>query len=145
MLGHGNPRQALASHVDEEDVMKLDTLTLGGNQKQNHVNESGLYALIFGSTKDEAKRFKRWVTHDVLPTLRKTGAYAIPQQAARLPVQVDILAKRIQARRAIYFDLPYHTPRLGQKNAPMAVLDRSRRYCVGMDNPAKHFLVREWR
>ena len=81
----GNARQALESHVDAEDVQKLDTLTPGGRQRQNHVNESGLYALILGSTKDAAKRFKRWVTHDVLPEIRKTGAYIPPQQTARLP------------------------------------------------------------
>lgn len=50
----GNSRQAIESHVDSEDVQKLDTLTPGGNQLQNHINESGLYALIFGSTKPEA-------------------------------------------------------------------------------------------
>ena len=77
-LGFGNARQALDSHVDHEDVQKLDTLTAGGKQAQNHINESGLYALILGSTKPEAKRFKRWVTHEVLPTIRKTGAYIHP-------------------------------------------------------------------
>lgn len=55
-----NPRDAIAKHVDSEDVAKRDTLTPGGNQLQNHINESGLYALIFGSTKPEAKAFKRW-------------------------------------------------------------------------------------
>ncbi|WP_374240656.1 Bro-N domain-containing protein [Zoogloea sp.] len=76
-LDFGNPRQALESHVDADDVQKLDTIdSLGRTQRANHVNESGLYALILGSTKDTAKRFKRWVTHDVLPTIRKTGGYA---------------------------------------------------------------------
>lgn len=75
ILGYCNPRQAISSHVDSEDVQKLDTLTNGGKQKVSYVNESGMYALIFGSTKDEAKRFKRWVTADVLPTIRKTGGY----------------------------------------------------------------------
>ena len=70
-----NPRDALAKHVDEEDVAKRDTLTPGGLQKLNHVNESGLYALIFGSRKESAKRFKRWVTSEVLPAIRKTGKY----------------------------------------------------------------------
>ena len=78
----GNPRQAIDSHVDSEDVQKLDTLTPGGRQRQNHVNESGLYALILGSTKDAAKRFKRWVTSEVLPSIRKTGAYSAPPVAA---------------------------------------------------------------
>lgn len=75
VLEFGNPRQAVESHVDDEDVQKLDTLTPGGRQRQNHVNESGLYALIIGSTKDAAKRFKRWVTSEVLPAIRKTGSY----------------------------------------------------------------------
>lgn len=71
----GNARQALESHVDDDDVQKLDTLTPGGKQLTNHVNESGLYALIFGSRKEAAKRFKRWVTSEVLPAIRKNGQY----------------------------------------------------------------------
>ena len=85
VLEFGNSRQAIESHVDPEDVQKLDTLTAGGRQRQNHVNESGLYALILGSTKDAAKRFKRWVTSEVLPTIRKTGAYSVPGTVAALP------------------------------------------------------------
>ncbi len=71
----GNARQALESHVDAEDVQQMDTLTSGGKQLTNHVNESGLYALIFGSRKESAKRFKRWVTSEVLPAIRKDGYY----------------------------------------------------------------------
>ena len=79
----GNPRQALDSHVDTDDVQKMDTIdSLGRTQRANHVNESGLYALILGSTKDAAKRFKRWVTAEVLPSIRKTGAYAVAPAAA---------------------------------------------------------------
>ena len=74
-LGYKNPRQALASHVDKEDVQKLDTPTKGGNQKVSYVNESGMYALILGSEKTEAKQFKKWVTSEVLPSIRKTGGY----------------------------------------------------------------------
>ena len=86
VLGYGNHRQAVDTHVDVDDVQKLDTIdSLGRTQQTNHINESGLYALTLGSTKDEAKRFKRWVTHDVLPSIRKTGAYVPPQQTARLP------------------------------------------------------------
>lgn len=82
VLEMGNPSQAIKSHVDAEDLQKLETLTPGGRQRQNHVNESGLYALILGSTKEAAKRFKRWVTSEVLPTVRKTGGYAVPAMAA---------------------------------------------------------------
>lgn len=81
VLGFTNPRKAIADHVDGEDVTKRDTLTEGGTQLQNYVNESGMYALIFGSTKPEAKDFKRWVTHEVLPVIRKTGRYDLVPEA----------------------------------------------------------------
>lgn len=77
-LGFANPRQAISSHVDEEDVHSVDTLTSGGKQKKNYVNESGMYALMLGSRKPEAKRFKKWVTSEVIPTIRKTGSYSMP-------------------------------------------------------------------
>ena len=87
MLGFGNPRQAISTHVEIEDVQKLDTLTKGGKQAINFVNESGMYALIFGSTKAEAKRFKHWVTSKVLPQIRKTGRYSV--EKASTPTDAD--------------------------------------------------------
>lgn len=77
LLGYKNPRQALSSHVDKEDVQKLDSLTQGGKQKVLYVNESGMYALIFSSKLDQAKRFKKWVTSEIIPTIRKTGSYSL--------------------------------------------------------------------
>ena len=75
-LGYLNTKQTLDDHVDEDDVSKRYTIdSLGRTQRINFVNESGLYALIFGSGKPRAKRFKRWVTSEVLPTIRKTGSY----------------------------------------------------------------------
>ena len=85
-LDIGNPSQAIKSHVDADDLQKLEVIdSLGRTQRANHVNESGLYALILGSTKDAAKRFKRWVTSEVLPTIRKTGSYAVSGALAALP------------------------------------------------------------
>ena len=85
-LEMGNPSQAIKSHVDADDLQKLEVIdNLGRTQRANHVNESGLYALILGSTKDAAKRFKRWVTGEVLPAIRKTGAYSVPGALAPLP------------------------------------------------------------
>ena len=78
-LGYTNPRKAIADHVDEGDVTKRDTPTTSGVQTMTFVNESGLYSLIFGSKLDSAKAFKKWVTSEVLPTIRKHGAYATPQ------------------------------------------------------------------
>ena len=79
-----NPRKAVGDLVDADDVMKMDSLTPGGNQLQNHINEYGLYALIFGSAKPEAKAFKRWVTREVLPSIRKTGEYVNLEMKAQL-------------------------------------------------------------
>lgn len=89
ILGYSNPRKALSDHVDDEDVTKRDTPTSGGKQRQNHINESGLYALILGSTKPEAKRFKRWVTTEVLPSIRKTGSYVSAIAVAALPASTQ--------------------------------------------------------
>ena len=82
-LGYTNNRKALSDHVDEEDVTKRDTLTKGGIQAVSCINESGLYSLILGSKLESAKRMKRWVTSEVLPSIRKTGSYGAP--AANLP------------------------------------------------------------
>lgn len=76
-LEYSNSRKALSDHVDPEDVTKRDTLSAGGNQQANFINEGGLYSLIFGSKKSAAKRFRKWVTHEVLPSLRRSGKYEI--------------------------------------------------------------------
>ena len=73
-LEHTNPTKAVADHVDDEDKANFQ-LGLPG-RAPTVVNESGLYALIFGSRKEAAKRFKRWVTSEVLPAIRKNGYYA---------------------------------------------------------------------
>ena len=70
----GNSRQAL-TRLDEDEKGVISTDTLGGTQMMSIVNEPGLYTLVLGSRKPEAKAFKRWVTHDVLPALRKHGMY----------------------------------------------------------------------
>lgn len=74
-LGYTNPRKAIIDHIDEEDKGVTNCYTLGGAQKMTVINESGVYALIFGSKLPDAKSFKRWVTSEVLPTIRKTGGY----------------------------------------------------------------------
>ena len=76
-----NSRDALYSLDDDEKGVVL-TDTPGGRQKMLNVNEFGLYSLIFKSRKPEARKFKRWVTHEVLPSIRKTGSYGAPQTLA---------------------------------------------------------------
>ncbi|HDA6922668.1 TPA: ORF6C domain-containing protein [Staphylococcus aureus] len=84
ILGYTNSRKALSDHVDEEDKLTSRIVTSGQNRNVTIINESGLYSLIFSSKLENAKRFKRWVTSEVLPTLRKTGAYQVPSD----PMQV---------------------------------------------------------
>lgn len=80
VLGYSNPRDALAKHVDDEDkgVAKCDTL--GGVQNITVINESGVYSLVFSSKLPNAKGFKRWVTSEVLPAIRKHGGYIAGQE-----------------------------------------------------------------
>ena len=79
-LGYSNSRDAMAKHIDDEDkgVAKCDTL--GGAQNFAIINESGLYSLILSSKLPQAKAFKRWVTSEVLPSIRKNGGYLVGQE-----------------------------------------------------------------
>lgn len=87
-LKYENARDALSKHVEAEDkgVAKCDTL--GGKQNMTIINESGVYALIFGSKLESAKRFKHWVTSEVLPTIRKTGSYQQEQPRKLTPLEM---------------------------------------------------------
>lgn len=75
ILGYKNTSKALADHVDTEDKLNNDSLSSLGQRGGWIINESGLYSLIISSKKPEAKAFKRWITSNVLPTIRKTGGY----------------------------------------------------------------------
>lgn len=109
-LGYTNPRKAIRDHVDEDDrmIMKVpDTqgwnetfLPYTPNTKILIINESGLYSLIFGSKMDFAEKFKKWVTSEVLPSIRKTGSYSITPKD--YPSALRALADEIDAKnRAI--------------------------------------------
>ena len=76
-LGYNINSKPVQRHVDNEDRLKQHTLTNGGKQELLFINESGLYSLILSSKLESAKKFKRWVTSEVLPTLRKTGTYQL--------------------------------------------------------------------
>ena len=85
-LGYSNTRKALADHVDEDD--KTDGVTIrdsiGRDQTPVVINESGVYSLIFGSKLESARRFKHWVTSEVLPAIRKTGTYSMNEKYDRM-------------------------------------------------------------
>jgi prophage antirepressor-like protein len=104
------------SGLDDDEKGVVTTDTLGGRQKASAVTESGLYALIFTSRKTEAKRFKKWVTSEVLPAIRKTGQYAMagsgPVRAVRelqfklKAAELRAEASALEARAARVHDLP---------------------------------------
>lgn len=93
VLGYSNPRKAIIDHVDEDDkgVTKCDTL--GGSQNLTTINESGLYSLILSSKLSSAKKFKRWVTSEVIPTIRKHGAYMTDNTLEKALTSPDFLIK----------------------------------------------------
>ena len=89
-LGYSEPRSAVSKKLDEADRGVAEMETPSGNQNMTIINESGLYALIFGSKLESAKRFKHWVTSEVLPAIRKTGSY---QKPMTIEEQLQIVAK----------------------------------------------------
>ncbi len=95
VLGYTNPRKALADHVDADDKVVTKRDTLGGAQEMTVINESGLYALVLSSKLPGAKQFKRWVTSEVLPSIRKTGSYALPKD---YPAALRALADAEEAK-----------------------------------------------
>lgn len=106
-LGYSNGRDAVAKHVDAPDVAKCDAWVVTGKKADGSdakrltsltfVNESGMYALIFGSTLPQAKQFKHWVTADVLPSIRKHGAYATTQTIDSIIANPDNAIKLLTA------------------------------------------------
>lgn len=96
-LGYTNPQKAVRDHISVEDrgVNEMDTPS--GKQNLTIINESGLYALIFGSKLESAQRFKHWVTSEVLPAIRKTGSYqSVPQGKELLALAVLEAQKTIE-------------------------------------------------
>lgn len=89
-LGYKNTADAIGKHVDTDDKLTSQIAIAGQRRDVVVINESGLYALIFGSKLDSAKRFKHWVTSEVLPTIRKTGSYQKPMTVAE---QIQLLAQ----------------------------------------------------
>lgn len=98
-LGYSNSSKAVMVHVDDEDKRKemLTADSQNGNvvTETTIINESGLYSLVLGSKLPEAKKFKRWVTSEVIPQIRKTGAYKLPQTYSQALLE---LAKEVEAR-----------------------------------------------
>ena len=96
-LGYSNPQKAIRDHVDEQDRTANESFTVNGTQGVL-VNESGLYSLCFSSKLEGAKKFKRWVTSKVLPSIRKTGGYIMPGNGSSLQA-LDLLVKSLHEQQ----------------------------------------------
>lgn len=93
-LGYAKPVQAIHNNVDKDDSLRKGLIdSVGREQETIVINESGLYSLIFGSKLESAKKFKKWVTAEVLPQLRKTGSYGTPQLPDTTDGKIALLAQ----------------------------------------------------
>lgn len=103
--------------LDDDEKDRFSTPTLGGEQEMSYVNEPGLYSLVLGSRKPEAKAFKRWITHEVIPAIRKHGVYATPDTVEKILEDPDTIirilqemkeerARRVKAEEQIRLDAP---------------------------------------
>ena len=92
-LGYSNGRDAISKHVDADDkgVAKCDTL--GGKQDLQVINESGMYSLVLSSKLPGARKFKRWITSEVLPSIRKHGAYMTPEKIEEVLLNPDVIIR----------------------------------------------------
>lgn len=100
-LGYQNASKALSDHVDDEDKLNNESLLSLGQRGGWLINQSGVYSLIFSSKLPDAKKFKRWVTAEVLPAIMKIGAYLTPEAEARLRADIQALTKRMNDLTAV--------------------------------------------
>lgn len=98
VLGYSDPNKAIAMHVDEEDKLNDKTASSLGQRGGWFINESGLYSLVLSSKLPTAKKFKRWVTSEVLPAIRKTGSYSMPKD---YPAALRALANEVEQNNAL--------------------------------------------
>lgn len=114
-LGYSNPRDALAKHVDEEDKNTVAFRDgTSGNPNVTIINESGLYSLTMNSKLKGAKKFKRWVTSEVLPTLRKTGSYSVVQADPNLPPELAMVEGLLNSMKQMYSTQQRHSEAIEQ-------------------------------
>ena len=136
-LGYTNPQKAVRDHVLEEDRGMNEMDTPSGKQNLTVINESGLYALIFGSKLESAKRFKHWVTKEVLPSIRKTGSYQrpmTPEEMMRVQLgMIDNIGDRV-SKLENTMNIDYGQQRVLEREVAKAVIDA----LGGKDSNAYH-------
>ena len=121
-LGYSKPLNAIERHIDEDDSLKRGLIdSVGRTQEAIFINESGLYSLILSSKLPNAKVFKRWVTSEVLPAIRRTGRYEL------LPSEVRLLASQADYCQQVLLSVSCYTMTQVAKEMSMTVYDLTRR------------------
>ena len=113
ILGYANPSKALSDHVDEEDKLNNESLSSLGQRGGWLINESGLYSLILSSKLSTAKKFKRWVTSEVLPSIRRTGAYGV-QVPRTLKEALQLALEQEEKLEALQLDNSIKTQQIAE-------------------------------
>ena len=112
-LGYSDTRKAVVMHVDEDDKTNCPiTDSLGREQDTTVINESGIYALVFGSKLESAKKFKHWITSEVLPQIRKTGTYSVAKTPTEMLV---IMAQELDKQAKAMLEVKEDVKRLESK------------------------------
>lgn len=138
ILGYAKPRNAVAVHVDDEDKKDAPIQgTLGGTQTMTIINESGLYSLILSSKLPTAKKFKKWVTSEVLPSIRKNGAYISGQENMDAE---QLIAKALVAAQKIIDD---KEKQIEQKNNHIKELEPKARFADAVEASDTSILIGE--
>lgn len=122
-LGYERPAKAIQDHVDEEDKDAVPIRdSIGRGQKSAIINESGLYSLILSSKLPSAKEFKRWVTHDVIPAIRKTGGYIMGEEAM---TDEELLAKAVMISQVKIAERDKRIEELSRRNLALVATNNA--------------------
>ena len=136
-LGYSNASKALADHVDEQDKLNNESLVSLGQRGGWLINESGLYSLCFSSKLEGAKKFKRWVTSEVLPSIRKTGNYMMPKLSKEMQALFPLDQRTVQQEQRITALESSMVVDYGQQQALKSAVNRVVMHALGgKDAPA---------
>lgn len=136
-LGYSNASKALADHVDEQDKLNNESLVSLGQRGGWLINESGLYSLCFSSKLEGAKKFKRWVTSEVLPSIRKTGNYMMPKLSKEMQALFLLDQRTVQQEQRITALESSMVVDYGQQQALKSAVNRVVMHALGVkDAPA---------
>lgn len=122
ILGYSNGSRDVNRHTDEEDRRYYQNGTTSGKQKSTIINESGLYSLILSSKLPSAKKFKRWVTSEVLPQIRKTGKYSLPE--INYVESLRLLADKIEEAEQLRIENKMQSQQIGELKPKADYYDR---------------------